>query len=186
MWERERSRHRVCGVGLASLLCPGASERGGLGGKFSLSLSFPFSAESSLKPVRLPTCQNPHMPCHCVALVTLELGDLVLEKRWGWVNRGAVWDCRWTASEPQSPPHLSLLRSARSDSQSLHVWLQEGDLCEGMRIGKGERLVQWRPFHATQLPGSQSSEMPKESCISFIAGQTEQPGVEGPLEDNIP
>lgn len=91
-----------------------------------------------------------------------------------------------TAGDPQSRSHLRLLRFARSDSQSRRVWRREADLCEGMRIGKGEQLVQRRPFHATQLPGSQSSEMPKESCISFIAGQTEQPGVEGPLEDNIP
>lgn len=91
-----------------------------------------------------------------------------------------------TAGDPWSLSHLCLLRFARSDSQSLRVWWREADLCEGLRIGKGERPVQRRPFHATQLPGSQSSEMPKESCISFIAGQTEQPGVEGPLEDNIP
>lgn len=91
-----------------------------------------------------------------------------------------------TAVDPQSLSYLRLLRFARSDSQRLCAWKQEGDLCEGMRIGKEERMVQRRPFHATQLPGSQSSEMPKESCISFIAGQTEQPGVEGPLEDNIP
>lgn len=91
-----------------------------------------------------------------------------------------------SAGDPQSLSKLHPLHFARSDSQSLGVLRWEGDWCEGMRIGKEESLVQSRPFHATQLPGSQSSEMPKASCISFIAGQTEQPGVEGPLEDNIP
>lgn len=96
------------------------------------------------------------------------------------------WYVGGTAGDPQSLSYLLPLHYASSNSQSLGVWWWEGDLCEWMRIGKEERLVQSRPFHATQLPGSQSSEMPKASCISFIAGQTEQPGVEGPLEDNIP
>lgn len=62
-----------------------------------------------------------------------------------------------TAGDPQRPSYLRLLHFARSDSHSLRVRRREADFCEGMRIGKGERLVQRRPFHATQLPGSQSS-----------------------------
>lgn len=62
-----------------------------------------------------------------------------------------------TPGDLQSPSHLHLLHFARSDRHSLCAWRWEDDLCEGMRIGKGERLVQKRPFHATQLPGSQSS-----------------------------
>jgi len=99
-----------------------------------------------------------------------------------------------TAGDPPGLAHRRLLRFSQR-RQSEPACLVAGNyacvcgvcvcVCEGMRIGKGERMVQRRPFHATQLPGSQSSEMPKESSISFIGGQTEQPGVEGPLEDNI-
>lgn len=183
---KKRSSDRVCTVGLSSPLFPGSSECGGTGSNFSLAHSFPFSTESSLKPVRLPTRQNPLMPCHCVALVTLELGPPVLDKGWGWVDRGAIWDCRchcrWPAAAVEPSP-AAFCQEWQSQPACLAAgsWLVWGDEDWQIRETGTEEAI-------SRNTASRKSviRMPKGSCISFIAGQTEQPGVEGPLEDNIP
>lgn len=59
---------------------------------------------------------------------------------------------------PLTRRNLHLLRFCQ-ERRSQPVGLGGGKMTcvTGMDIGKGERVVQKRPFHATRLPGSQSS-----------------------------
>lgn len=107
-----------------------------------------FFNEGNLKPVRLHASESAHPLSRCC------FGSAWTEKGWRQVPFGVGGG---SPGDLQSSSYLHLLRFARSDSHSLCAWRWEADLCEGMRIGKRERLVQKRPFHATQLPGSQSS-----------------------------
>lgn len=120
-----------------------------------LFLSFFYFTGSNLKPVRRPAPESAHPLSRCCLGSASELRKDGSKGRWRrWVAFGVGGG---SPSDLQSSSYLHLLRFARSDSHSLCAWRWEADLCEGMRIGKRERLVQKRPFHATQLPGSQSS-----------------------------
>lgn len=87
-----------------------------------------------------------------------------------------------TVSDPKCPSYHGY---ALLIFLAMWKWLVSGGIGGRMTIGKGERLVERRPFHATRLPGRLSSGMPEKGCISFIAGQTKQPSIKSPLEDNI-
>lgn len=113
---------------------------------FLLALSFHFSTENSLKLVRLPTRQNPHMPCHCFAWVTLQLS--ASEKRWGWVSEGDIWDCTLNCGWPMKPIISAATAVANKDSQNLGILRWEVTGVRGWGLAK--KRVWYIAGHFTQ------------------------------------
>lgn len=113
---------------------------------------------------------------------------------WTWlssvgrrVDRGAAWD--WWGGAVDDPSAAAFLQRVTvsvctfgGGKGSRLVWVVVGGGEDWQkRVTRTEEAI-------SRNTASRKSviRMPKEGCISFIAGQTEQPGVEGPLEDNIP
>lgn len=89
-----------------------------------------------------------------------------------------------TRGARRKPPSAAFLPGATRTACG--AWQWKDDLCDG--DGDWQRGATGTEEAISRNAASRKSviRMPKENCGSFIAGQTKQPGVEGPLEDNIP
>lgn len=136
-----------------------------------LLIPFLFFTESNHKPVRL------HAPETVLSSFCLN-----------WERMNARWRLVLAVELPMTcrAHHTSICCVLPGVTVTACV-LGGGKLTYVRGWGLAKESNWYRRGHFTQRSFQEVSHQDaKESCISFIAGQTEQPGVEGPLEDNIP